>query len=176
MSLRLTKTTTDRETVAMSNNYQEDWEDDDLDVQDVRANDSDLLKQLRKELKNKTKALTELEEQVTGFRKTQREATIKSVLESKGVSPKIAKFIPADIETSPEVISGWIEDNADVFGLAVENAQNVAPNLSALRSIDAITANAQSPSNADDVALRIQNASEEELIAMIHAAGGGYGS
>ena len=176
MLLRLTKTTTDRETVAMSNNYQEDWEDDDLDVQDVRANDSDLLKQLRKELKNKTKALTELEEQVTGFRKTQREATIKAVLESKGVSPKIAKFIPSDIETSPEVISGWIEENADVFGLAVENAQNVAPNLSALRSIDAITANAQSPSNADDVALRIQNASEEELIAMIHAAGGGYGS
>lgn len=160
----------------MSNNYQEDWEDDDLDTQDVRANDSDLLKQLRKELKNKTKALTELEEQVTGFRQTQREATIKAVLESKGVSPKIAKFIPSDIETSPEVISGWIEDNADVFGLAVENAQNVAPNLSALRSIDAITANAQSPSNADDVALRIQNASEEELIAMIHAAGGGYGS
>ena len=176
MSLRLTKTTTDRETVAMSNNYQEDWEDDDLDTQDVRANDSDLLKQLRKELKNKTKALTELEEQVTGFRKTQREATIKAVLESKGVSPKIAKFIPSDIETSPEVISGWIEENADVFGLAVENAQNAAPNLSALRSIDAITANAQSPSNADDVALRIQNASEEELISMIHAAGGGYGS
>jgi len=160
----------------MSNNYQEDWEDDDLDTQDVRANDSDLLKQLRKELKNKTKALTELEEQVTSFRQTQREATIKAVLESKGVSPKIAKFIPSDIETSPEVISGWIEENADVFGLAVENAQDVAPNLSALRSIDAITANAQSPSNADDVALRIQNASEEELIAMIHAAGGGYGS
>lgn len=174
--MRLTKTTTDRETVAMSNNYQEDWEDDDLDTQDVRANDSDLLKQLRKELKNKTKALTELEEQVNGFRQTQREATIKAVLESKGVSPKIAKFIPSDIETSPEVISGWIEENADVFGLAVENAQDVAPNLSALRSIDAITANAQSPSNADDVALRIQNASEEELIAMIHAAGGGYGS
>lgn len=176
MSLRLTKTTTDRETVAMSNNYQEDWEDDDLDTQDVRANDSDLLKQLRKELKNKTKALTELEEQVNTFRQTQREATIKSVLESKGVSPKIAKFIPSDIETSPEVISGWIEENADVFGLAVENAQNAKPDLSALRSIDAITANAQSPSNADDMALRIQNASEEELIAMIHAAGGGYGS
>jgi hypothetical protein len=26
------------------------------------------------------------------------------------------------------------------------------------------------------MSLRIQNASEEELIAMIHAAGGGYGS
>jgi len=162
----------------MSNNYQENWEDEeDFDLDNnSKPNDSDLLKQLRKELKNKTKALSELETQVNGFRQSQREATIKSVLESKGVSPKIAKFIPADIETSPEVISGWIEDNADVFGLAVENAQNVAPNLSALRSIDAITANAQSPSNADDVALRIQNASEEELIAMIHAAGGGYGS
>lgn len=162
----------------MSNTYQE-WEDDDddLDTQDVRqASDSDLLKQLRKELKNKTKALNELETQVTSFRTSQREATIKSVLESKGINPKIANFIPSDLDASPEVINGWIEQNADVFGLAVNSETEQAPNLSALRSIDAITANAQSVSGSEGVLSQIQNASEQELLNMIHAAGGGYGS
>ena len=175
--MRLATTTNRWETVAMSNNYQ-DWEDDeDLDVQDTRQpSDSDLLKQLRKELKNKTKALSELEQQLNTVRASQRDATIKTVLESKGINPKIAKFIPTDVDSSPEVISTWIDENADVFGIASNKEEQPAPNLAALRSIDSVTANAQSPANADDMALRIQNATEEELIAMIHAAGGGYGS
>lgn len=176
--MRFAITTTDRETVAMSNNYQEYEDDDDFDFEENRRqpSESDLLKQLRKELKNKTKALTELETQLSSVRASQREATIKSVLESKGVNQKIAKFIPQDIETSPEVISSWIDENADVFGLAVNKQEEPKVDLSTLRSIDNVTANAQTPSNADDMALRIQNASEEELIAMINAAGGGYGS
>ena len=179
MSLRLTKTTTDRETVAMSNNYQENWQDDeDFDFEETsrQPNESDLLKQLRKELKNKTRALTELETQLGSVRASQREATIKSVLETKGVNQKIAKFIPSDIDTSPEVISNWVDENADVFGLAVNRQEEPKVDLSTLRSIDNVTANAQTPTNADDMSLRIQNASEDELIAMIHAAGGGYGS
>lgn len=162
----------------MSNNYQEYEDDDDFDFEgnQRQPSESDLLKQLRKELKNKTKALTELETQLNSVRASQRDATIKTVLESKGVNSKIAKFIPADIETSPEVISNWIDENADVFGLVVNKAEEPKVDLSTLRSIDNVTANAQTPTNADDMALRIQNASEEELIAMIHSAGGGYGS
>ena len=89
----------------MSNNYQENWQDDeDFDFEETgrQPSESDLLKQLRKELKNKTKALSELETQLSSVRASQREATIKTVLESKGVNQKIAKFIPSDIETSPE--------------------------------------------------------------------------
>lgn len=175
--MRLATTTNRWETVAMSNNYQEEYDDDfDFEENQRQPSESDLLKQLRKELRNKTKALTELETQLSSVRASQREATIKSVLENKGVNQKIAKFIPSDIETSPEVISTWIDENADVFGLAVKKAEEPKVDLSTLRSIDNVTANAQTPSNADDMALRIQNASEEELIAMIHAAGGGYGS
>lgn len=161
----------------MSNNYQE-WDDDedDMELEDSRQrhnSDSDLLKQLRKELKTKTKILSEMETQLSSIKSEQRQNVIKSVLESKGVTPKIAKFIPADIEASPEALDNWIADNADVFGLTVQTPADVQPDLAALRQIDAVTANAQSPAGLDDLYLRLQNAeSAEEITNMIFQQGG----
>ena len=161
----------------MSNNYQ-DWEDDeDFDLEEEprqsKNSDSDLLKQLRKELKAKTKMLSEYESKMATFESERREGIIKSVLESKGVSPKIAKFIPQDVEPSAEVIESWIEENADVFGLTVQQDQ-VQPDLATLRQIDAVAASAQSPAAMDDLMLRINEAgSAEELQDLIFQNGGG---
>ena len=161
----------------MSNNYQE-WDDDedDLELEDSKQrhnSDSDLLKQLRKELKTKTKILSEMETQLSSIKSEQRQNVIKSVLESKGVTPKIAKFIPADVEASPEALDNWIADNADVFGLTVQTPANAQPDLAALRQIDAVTANAQSPAGMDDLYLRLQNAeSAEEITGIIFQQGG----
>ena len=161
----------------MSNNYQE-WDDDedDLELEDSKqrqSSDSDLLKQLRKELKTKTKILSEMETQLSSIKSEQRQNVIKSVLESKGVTPKIAKFIPADVEASPEALDNWIADNADVFGLTVQTPANAQPDLAALRQIDAVTANAQSPAGMDDLYLRLQNAeSAEEITGIIFQQGG----
>ena len=156
----------------MSNTYQE-WDDDDEDVIQSQQSESDLLKQLRKELKIKSKVLSEMEGQLSSIKTEQRQNVIKSVLESKGVSPKIAKFIPADIEASPEAVDNWIADNADVFGLTVQTPTEVQPDLAALRQIDAVTANAQSPAGLDDIYLRLQNAeSAEEITNMIFQHGG----
>jgi hypothetical protein len=161
----------------MSNNYQEwDDEDEDLELEDSKqrqGSDSDLLKQLRKELKTKTKILSEMETQLSGIKSEQRQNVIKSVLESKGVTPKIAKFIPADIDASPEALDNWIQENADVFGLTVQSPSEAQPNLAALRQIDSVTANAQSPAGLDDIYLRLQNAeSAEEITNMIFQQGG----
>jgi hypothetical protein len=156
----------------MSNTYQE-WDDDDEDVIQSQQSESDLLKQLRKELKIKSKVLSEMEGQLSSIKTEQRQNVIKSVLESKGVSPKIAKFIPADIEASPEAVDNWIADNADVFGLTVQTPAEVQPDLAALRQIDAVTANAQSPAGIDDLYLRLQNAeSADEITNMIFQQGG----
>ena len=156
----------------MSNTYQE-WDDDDEDVIQSQQSESDLLKQLRKELKIKSKVLSEMEGQLSSIKTEQRQNVIKSVLESKGVSPKIAKFIPADIEASPEAVNNWIADNADVFGLTVQTPADVQPDLAALRQIDAVTANAQSPAGIDDLYLRLQNAeSADEITNMIFQQGG----
>jgi hypothetical protein len=161
----------------MSNTYQEwDDEDEDLELEDSKqrqGSDSDLLKQLRKELKTKTKILSEMETQLSGIKSEQRQNVIKSVLESKGVTPKIAKFIPADIEASPEALDNWIQENADVFGLTVQSPSETQPNLATLRQIDSVTANAQSPAGLDDIYLRLQNAeSAEEITNMIFQQGG----
>jgi len=156
----------------MSNTYQE-WDDDDEDVIQSQQSESDLLKQLRKELKVKSKVLSEMEGQLSSIKTEQRQNVIKSVLESKGVSPKIAKFIPADIDASPEAVNNWIADNADVFGLTVQTPAEVQPDLAALRQIDAVTANAQSPAGLDDLYLRLQNAeSADEITSMIFQQGG----
>lgn len=156
----------------MSNTYQ-DWDDDDDEVTQVQQSESDLLKQLRKELKTKSKMLSEMEGQLSSIKNEQRQNVIKSVLESKGVSPKIAKFIPQDIEANPEVIDNWIAENADVFGLTVQTPADVKPDLATLRQIDAVTANAQSPAGLDDIMLRLQNAeSADEIKALIFQEGG----
>jgi hypothetical protein len=174
--MRLAKTTNDG-SVAMSNTYQE-WEDDedDFELDESRqrqGSDSDLLKQLRKELKTKTKLLSEMETQLGSIKSEQRQNVIKSFLESKGVSPKIAKFIPQDIEASPDAIENWVVDNADVFGLTVQTPSEQVPDLATLRQIDAVTANAQSPAGMDDILLRLQNAeSAEEIESLIFQSGG----
>ena len=155
----------------MSNNF-EDWVDDeDLEV-DEQPESNDLVKKLRKADRAKEKRIKELETELSGLRSVQREASIKSVLESKGVSPKIAKFIPQDIEPSSEALEAWIDENAEIFGLQKVEQQE-APDLAALRQIDAVTANAQSPAGMDDLSLRIDQAeSYEDIVNMITTAGG----
>lgn len=157
----------------MSNNF-EDW-DDDEDMIEEKPQGNDLVKKLRQADRAKEKRIKELETELGSLRSVQREATIKTVLESKGVSPKIAKFIPQDIETSAEAIDSWIEENAEIFGLVKANQQQqqVEPDLAALRQIDAITANAQSPGGMEDLLLRIQNAeNSDEINNLIFQAGG----
>jgi hypothetical protein len=156
----------------MSNTYQ-DWEDDEEEVIQSQQSDSDLLKQLRKELKNKSKMLSEMEGQLSSIKTEQRHNVIKSVLESKGVSPKIAKFIPQDIDASPEALDTWIQENADVFGLTVQTPSKSEPDLAMLRQIDAVTANAQSPAGMDDIMFRLQNAqTADEITSLIFQNGG----
>lgn len=155
----------------MSNNF-EDW-DDDEELVEEKPQGTDLVKKLRQADRAKEKRIKELETELTGLRSVQREATIKSVLESKGVSPKVAKFIPQDVEISAEAIDSWIEENADVFGLVKAQQQQAEPDLATLRQIDALTTNAQSPAGIDDLLMRIQNAqSSEEINNMIFQAGG----
>jgi hypothetical protein len=159
--------------VAMSNNF-EDW-DDDEELVEEKPQGTDLVKKLRQADRAKEKRIKELETELTGLRSVQREATIKSVLESKGVSPKVAKFIPQDVEISAEAIDSWIEENADIFGLAKAQQQQAEPDLATLRQIDALTTNAQSPAGIDDLLMRIQNAqSSEEINNMIFQAGGEF--
>jgi hypothetical protein len=157
----------------MSNNYWDD-EDDDLDtIEEAPMDGSDLLKKLRKAKRADEKRIKELTEQLEGFSKTQREAIVKSVLEKKGVNLKAARLVMKDLDDiSEESVSNWLDDNADLFGLTVnEEASGITQqDRAALRNQDLVTQNAMTPDRANDIEYRMQQAtSEEDILAILRS-------
>ena len=154
----------------MSNNYWDD-EDDDLDtIEEAPMDGSDLLKKLRKAKRADEKRIKELTEQLEGFSKTQREAVIKSVLEKKGVNLKAARLVMKDLDDiSEESVSNWLDDNADLFGLTVneDSSKVTQEDRAALRNQDLVTQNAMTPDRANDIEYRMQQATSEEDILSI---------
>jgi len=157
----------------MSNNYWDD-EDDDLDtIEEAPMDGSDLLKKLRKAKRADEKRIKELTEQLEGFSKTQREAIVKSVLEKKGVNLKAARLVMKDLDDiNEESVSNWLDDNADLFGLTVnEEASGITQeDRAALRNQDLVTQNAMTPDRANDIEYRMQQAtSEEDILAILRS-------
>ena len=161
----------------MSNNNQ-DW-DDDLEFEDYddvsqRGSSDDVLKKVRRAERAKDKQLKELQSELEALRKFQREATISQVLAEKGVNPKVAKFIPADIDLSSDGISNWLNDNGDLFGVAAPVQQSAVDvnDYAALRQIDAVTSGAISPDDVNDAFNIMNNAgSAEELLNFLYSQG-----
>ena len=155
----------------MSNNYW-DEEDDDLDTDnEAQMDGSDLLKKLRKAKRADEKRIKELTEQLEGFSKAQRESTVKSILEKKGVNQKAARLILKDLdgEFSEESVSNWLDDNADLFGIEVSQKRD-EQNLATLRQQDVMTQGAVTPDRAQDLEQRMDNAgSMEELISLMQS-------
>jgi hypothetical protein len=153
----------------MSNNYWDD-EDDDLDTEtETQLDGSDLLKKLRKAKRADEKRIKELTEQIETFTKTQRESTVKTILEQKGVNQKAARLVLKDLDGdfSEEAVSNWLDDNADLFGIEVSRKPDTQ-NLAALRQQDVMTQNAVTPDRAQDLEQRMDNAgSMEELLSLM---------
>ena len=156
----------------MSNNYW-DEDEDDLDTDnEVQMDGSDLLKKLRKAKRNDEKRIKELTEQLEGLSKSQRERTVKEVLDKKGVNPKAQRLILKDLDDiTEESVNTWLEDNGDLFGLVQpEVNQERELNRAALRQQDVVTQLGTSPDRAEDLLNRINNAaSAEELNSIIYS-------
>ena len=155
----------------MSNNYWDD-EDDDQDTDtDTQMDGSDLLKKLRKAKRADEKRIKELTEQLETFTKSQRESTVKAVLEKKGVNQKAARLVLKDLDGdfSEDAVNNWINENADLFGLEVQEKQD-EQNLATLRQQDVMTQKAFTPDRAQDLEQRMDNAgSMEELLTLMQS-------
>jgi hypothetical protein len=168
----------------MSNNNQNwlDELDEDFDLEDEfdnepqsgrRGNPDDALKKVRRADRAKEKRIRELESELSSLRKFQRDSVVQSVLNEKGVNAKVASFIPSDLDTSPEAINLWLEQNADVFGIQLSRQESVLndEDISALRQIDGVTSNALSVEGSNDMMSLLANASSaEEIMEMIYGS------
>lgn len=87
---------------------------------DIVEDDGEGPAALRKALKKEKEAREASDKELAQLRSEVRGGRVADVLKAKGVSEKIAKFIPSDI-TAPEQIEGWLKENEDVFGFKIES-------------------------------------------------------
>lgn len=169
----------------MSDWNQPDFYDDD----DPNSNpDGKQTNPVRDRLRKLEKENKELKEQHAEAMKQLRQTNIANVLTDKVKDPaKVARLIPADVDSTAEAIEKWLADYADVF--AVVPAEDPAPegdgeppepdaNADAMGRIGKATQSGATPTKQADMAAKLAdpNLTRDELIKLIEAAGGGYGS
>ena len=153
----------------MSNNYWDEEEDEDTTIE-TNMDGTDLLKKLRKAKRSDEKRIKELEDQLNGYVKKDKESSVAKVLEQKGVNPKAARLILKDLdEVNEQTINGWLEDNGDLFGItqSQDAPQANEVDLAALRQQDALTQGAITPDRAEDMSMRLDQAQSAEEIYQI---------
>lgn len=91
----------------MSNEYDPLFDDSETD--------SKLVKQLRAEIEKRDKALKDVEEKLSKLEVAERQKGLAESLAAKGLSPKVAKFIPTDILADQAAVDSWLEENGDAF-------------------------------------------------------------
>lgn len=167
----------------MSNNNQDWLDDDDFDVEDFfeedetprrSSKDNDALRKVRRAERAKDKQLKELQAELESLRKFQRESTISKVLTEKNINPKIAAFIPGDLDASSESISSWLDQYGDVFGIQPVQQQSALQDadIATLRQIDAATSGAYSLDDTNDMYSALNNVqSQEELLDLLYRQG-----
>lgn len=163
-----------------------DFDDESQDQNNQQNQSKGLRAQLERALaENKT-----LKEQAATLTKQVREAAISSLITAKGLNPKIAKLIPSDVESTTEALDKWFEENSDLFPAAPKGETNndepdedaspedqeLAQQMAAMGNVTG--ASAMTPQREKDLLAQLRNTdlTQEKLMEMISAAGGGYGS
>jgi hypothetical protein len=140
----------------MATNYDED---DDLDFEDQPQ---DVVRQLRKVNRTLEKRLKELEQEATSLKTQTRQRTVKDVLTAKGINPKVAAFVPQDLEASEEAVTNWLNEYGDVFGVkSGEESESKSasnnPALQAQQRINDVVSTGTPPGVDEDMYARMAN-------------------
>lgn len=151
-----------------------DYDDDDDLLEDEQPRDNSVLKQLRAKAKADAKRIAELEQKLTDLSTVTRARSITDVLSSKGLKnpAKVAKLIPADVDSSPEGIDKWLSEYGDVFGL--EASANDTPkvpeaDVAALSKMDTVVQAGHDLTGQADLLAKLNAAQSTEEINSIIA-------
>jgi hypothetical protein len=144
----------------MANQYDDDDFDDEV-VDNGPAN-------LRKALKRAEKERETLREELASVKSNLRQRSVKDVLETKGVNPKIAAFIPSNLD-APEQIAAWLDEYSDVFGFAQAQSETTETNENdaAIQRIESATNSAVTPGRDADLFNKIASAQTKEELAQL---------
>ena len=128
-------------------------------------NDSaELPKKLRAKIKELQKERDELASRFAGIEAAQRKQTLSESIAQRGLNPKIAAFVPAEVEG--EALDEWLSEYADVFG-AQPTQQKDNPQAAEINRMNALQQGATAAPPADIMARIDAAESEEELLALL---------
>jgi broad specificity phosphatase PhoE len=146
------------------------YDEDEFDFDTDSGDGSDLVKQLRKQVKELSSALKERDEQLEYFETVSREQDIAEILTEYGVNPRIANFVPDDIEDEDQLVD-WLGANAEVFGIEVVEDEGISvdpESVQAAELMSAVEEGGIDPQIGFSLENKIQNASTpEELQAIL---------
>jgi len=127
---------------------------------------TDLVKKLRKQVDLLSKELKERDQVIEEFQTYSHEASVGEILESFGLNPRIAQFIPSDIEADEDAVSEWLTEYGDAFGItAVEESEagyEPDADAQAFEQISDFENGDIDPSIGQDISSLIANASSAE--------------
>jgi hypothetical protein len=142
--------------------------DNEYNLFDEDDNSSDLPKKLRAKIKELQAKVDEQNEFITTVNRERRQSTIAQSLEQRGLNPKIAGLVPADIEG--DALDEWIGNYADVFGVG-QPAQQATPAYAGDQNRMAALEQGAMQSVNGDVLARIDAAQDmDELMAVLKGA------
>jgi hypothetical protein len=143
----------------MAEEYLEyDFEDED------NGSGTDLVKKLRKQIDALQKQVKERDEILAEYTTLSHEASVGEILESFGLNPRIAQFIPDDVEPDEDAVAQWLNEYGDAFGIEAVEEGNQSPDAQAFEQMSEFDDGTIDPFVGQDLASRIANAgSPEEL-------------
>ena len=157
-----------------------DWDDDEDDFsfegeanQQQDASGDNLVKQLRKQLKQESRKNKEMQVEFETIRKERNERIVKDIFNQKGVNPKLSRYALKDLQdVNEEAVAKWIDDNAEDFGMSVD--KQIDPqqqiDLAALRQQDIVTQGAQASNSGQNAEQALSDAnSVDDIIALIQS-------
>jgi len=126
---------------------------------------TDLVKKLRKQVDQLSKQLKERDAVLEEYQTYSHEAAIGEVLESFGLNPRIAAFIPSDIEADEDAVAEWLNEYGDAFGIsAVDESESFEedPDAQAFEQMSEFEDGGIDPNIGRDIQSLIANASSPE--------------
>jgi len=147
----------------MADNYEYDIEEED------DYSGTDLVKKLRKQIDGLQKQLKEKESLIEEFTTYSHETSVGEILESFGLNPRIAQFIPSEVEADADAIAEWLNEYGDAFGIeAVEEGGEASPDAQEYERMSNLEDGDIDPYIGQDLQSRINNVgSKEELMKII---------
>jgi uncharacterized protein YgfB (UPF0149 family) len=146
----------------MAEEYAEfDFEDEDY------GSGTDLVKKLRKQIDSLSKQLKERDDILEEITAYNHETSVGEILESFGLNPRIAQFIPEDVEADEDAVAEWLNEYGEAFGIEAVEEGEQSPDAQAFEQMSDFDDGDIDPYVGQDLASRIANAGSPEELSQL---------